>query len=137
MSTKWLDEFLETISGCWEWHSPAMQVGFRYIEPEPGDDCWEIWAYPAVQEIVGGKEDGETVWTGFNFDILAFLNEIEPEAAGLTTRIGGNPSEIMFEGRFCGKAFFLHVCLEPLEDVEATEILDIGGASGPVIREKE
>ena len=68
MSQKWLEELQEKVSNCWEWHSPALQIGFRYAKPDEGDDFWEIWAYPAVQEIVGGKEDGETVWSGFNFD---------------------------------------------------------------------
>ena len=78
MSREWLDELQEKVSNCWEWHSPAMQVMFRYVKPEPTDDFWEVWAYPAVQEIVGGKEDGETVWSGFNFDVLGFLNDFEP-----------------------------------------------------------
>jgi hypothetical protein len=28
-----------------------------------------------LQEIVGGKDDGETVWSGFNFDALELLSE--------------------------------------------------------------
>jgi hypothetical protein len=39
-----------------------------------------------VQEIVGGKDDGETVWAGFNFDVLEFLNELEPESLSFSTR---------------------------------------------------
>jgi hypothetical protein len=86
MSEKWLEELHEKVATCWECHSPALQIGFRYIQPDQADDSWEIWAYPAVQEIVGGKEDGETVWSGFNFDVLEFLNDFEPDAVGLSTR---------------------------------------------------
>src|SRR5438045_6882619 len=86
MSEKWLDEFQQKVANCWEWHSPAVQIGFRYIQPDQGDDFWEIWAYPAVQEIVGGKEDGETVWSGFNFDVLQFLTGFEPEEVAIRTR---------------------------------------------------
>lgn len=79
MSTKWLEDFQDKITSCWEWHSPALQIGFRYVKPEQGAAFWEIWTFPAVQEIVGGKEDGETVWSGFNFDILEFMTDFEPD----------------------------------------------------------
>jgi hypothetical protein len=137
MSKKWIEEVQEKVADCWEWHSPAMQVGFRIVRPDQGDHFWEVWAYPAVQEIVGGKEDGETVWSGFNFDVLRFLQGFEPEAVAITTRQHIHPSELTFEGKFRGKGLFLHLCLEPPEDVEATEILDLRGDGGPVIRDKE
>ena len=136
MSDEWLDEFLEKIAGCWEWHAPALQIGFRYARPDQGDDSWEVWAYPAVQEIVGGKEDGETVWSGFNFDVLGFLDGFEPEAVGISTGQPSQPPELTFEGRFRGQEVFLHLCLEPPEDAEATEIVDLSGNGGPVVRDK-
>jgi hypothetical protein len=61
MPNEWLEELQEQVANCWEWLSPALQISFRYIQPDQADDFWEIWAYPAVQEIIGGKEDGETV----------------------------------------------------------------------------
>jgi hypothetical protein len=137
MSKKWLDELMDKISDCWEWHSPALQIGIRYTKPDKGDDFWEIWAYPAVQEIVGGKEDGETVWSGFNFDVLQFLTDFDPEAVSISTPQHVHPSELTFEGKFRGKEVFLHLCLEPPEEAEATEIVDFSGNGGPVVREKE
>jgi hypothetical protein len=137
MSKKWLNELQEKVATCWEWHSPASQVGFRYAKPDQSDDFLEIWAYPAVQEIVGGKEDGETVWTGFNFDVLEFLKDFEPEAVGISTRQHVHPPELTFEGKFRGKGVFLHLCLEPPDEVEATEIVDLSGNGGPVVRDKD
>ena len=137
MSEKWLDELQEKVANCWEWHSPALQIGFRYAQPDQGDDFWEIWAYPAVQEIVGGREDGETVWSGFNFDVLEFLSDFESEAVGISTRQHVHPPELTFEGKFRGQAIFLHLCLEPPENAEATEIIDLSGSSGPVVRDRE
>ena len=136
MSNKWLDELQEMIVGCWEWHSPASQIEFRYVQSDPEDDFWEIWAYPSLQEIVGGKDDGETVWSGFNFDALEFLSEFEAEAVSFSTRQLAYPPELTFEGKFCGKYVFLHVCLEPPEDAEATEVIDLSGDGGPVVRDK-
>jgi hypothetical protein len=136
MSTKWLNELQEKVANCWQWHSPALQVIFRYARPDQDDDFWEVWAYPAMQEIVGGKEDGETVWSGFDFDILEFLTDFEPEAVSVSTRQPAHPSELTFEGEFRGRGVFLHLCLEPPEDAEATEILDLGGNGGPAVRDK-
>jgi len=114
-----------------------LQVTFRFVKPGKDDDFWEVWAYPAVQEIVGGKEDGETVWSGFNFDVLRFLQAFEPEAVAISTRQTVHPSELTFEGKFRGKGVFLHLCLEPPEDAEVTEIVDFSGSGGPVVRDKE
>jgi hypothetical protein len=136
MSKKWLEEFQEKISNCWEWHSLALQIGFRYAKPKEDGDYWEIWAYPALQEIVGGKEDGETVWSGFTFDVLQFLTDFEPEAVVVSTPPPGVSSELMFEGKFRGQGVSLHLCLEPPEDATATEIVDLGGEGGPVVRDK-
>ena len=136
MSNKWLDELREMIVGCWEWHSPASQIEFWYVQPDPDDDFWEIWAYPALQEIVGGKDDGETVWSGFNFDALEFLSKFEAEAVSFSTRQLAHPPELTFEGKFCGKYIYLHVCLEPPEDAEASEVIDVSGDGGPVVRDK-
>ena len=44
MSKKWLNELQEKVANCWTWHSPVLQIGFRYVKPEKGDDLWEIWA---------------------------------------------------------------------------------------------
>ena len=114
-----------------------MQVGLRYTKPDQAHDFWEVWVYPAVQEIVGGKEDGQTVWAGFNFDVLDFLSDFEPEAIGLSSRQLDSPSELTFEGKFRGQGVFLHLCLEPPDDAEATEIVDLRGDGGPVVRDKE
>lgn len=114
-----------------------MQIGFRYAKPDQDDDFWEIWAYPAVLEIVGGKEDGETVWSGFNFDVLEILTDFEPDSVGITTRQYVHPSELTFEGKFRGQGVFLHLGLEPPEDAGATEIVDFSGSGGPVVRDKE
>jgi hypothetical protein len=137
MSEKWLEELQEKVANCWEWRSPALQISFRYAKPDQDGDFWEVWAYPAVQEIVGGKEDGETVWSGFHFDVLAFLGDFEPEAIDISTRQHVHPSELTFEGKFRGQYVFLHLCLEPPDDAEVTEILDLSGNGGPAVRDKE
>src|SRR5262249_59913980 len=125
------------LASCGEWHAPALESGLRYTKPDQGGAFWKTGPCPAVQEIVGGKEDGETVWSGFNFDVLEFLNDFETDAVGISTRQPSHPSELTFEGKFRGQGVFLHLCLEPPEDAEATEIVDLSGDGGPVVRDKE
>jgi len=38
MSKKWLKELQEKVANCWEWHSRALQIGFRYAKPDQGDN---------------------------------------------------------------------------------------------------
>jgi hypothetical protein len=137
MSEKWLNDLQEKVADCWEWQSPALQIRFQYAPPDEGDDFWEVWAYAAVQEVVGGKEDGQTVWSGFHFDVLGFLADFEPDAVAVSTRQHAHPPELTFEGKFRGLGLLLHLCLEPPDDAEATEILDFSGDGGPVVRDKE
>src|SRR5438128_1001802 len=97
MANQWINQFMDAVSGCWEWHALALNIGFRCREPEDADDCWEIWAYPAVQEFVGGKDDGETVWSGFHFNLSVLLEEVEAEALSVSTRMANDPPELIVE----------------------------------------
>jgi hypothetical protein len=136
MAERWLRQFIETVSACWEWHALALHIGIQYREPEEKDDGWEVWVYPAVQEILGGKHDGETGWCGFNFDLSALSEELEDAHISLNARVGQEPSEALVEGKFRGQEVFLHLCLEPPEGVEATEIIDLTEPGGASVREK-
>jgi hypothetical protein len=136
MANRWLRSLLTAISDCWECHALSLHVGFQYRRPEDKDDCWEVWAYPAVQEIVGGENDGETVWSGFNFDLSQLLETLQTEHIGISTRMHPHPPEVTLEGGFQGKAVLLHLCLEPPEDAETTEILDLTEPDDAKVREK-
>ncbi len=135
MANTWIDRLMEAVSACWEWHALALHIAFQYREPGDTDDCWEVWVYPPVQEIVGGKNDGETGWSGFHFDLSGLLEEVDAEALNVSSAMDG-PPELVVEGKFRGKPVLLHVCLEPPEDVEATEIIDLTRPEGPSVSEK-
>ena len=111
--------------GCWQWHALDLQFGFRYRQPEDEADCWEVWAFPAVQEILGGTHQGETV----NFD-SEFLTEFEAEHVGVSTAVSPAPPELILRGKLWGKAVLLHVCLGLPEDLGATEIIDLREPGG-------
>ena len=121
--------------GRWQWHALNLQFDFRYRQPENEADCWEVWAFPAVQEILGGPHDdatGETV----NFD-SEFLTEFEAEHIGVSTAMSPDPLELILKGKLRGKAVLLHVSLEPPNDVGATEVIDLTAPGGSVVGETD
>ena len=68
MSKKWLHELLEKVTNCWEWHSLALHIGFRYAQPDPGDDCWEIWDSSSDKKTVWRRpRHGPVVWCGLPY----------------------------------------------------------------------
>ena len=136
MSNRWLRNVLAVVSNCWECHALSLHVEFQYRKPEDKDDCWEVWAYPSVQEIVGGENDGETVWSGFNFDLSQLLGALKADNLSISTRMDTHPPEVTMEGKFQGKALLLHLCLEPTEDAEANEVLDLTEQGNAKVREK-
>jgi len=137
MAERWLRQFIETVSDCWEWHALALHIGIQYREPQENEDGWEVWIYPAVQEILGGKNDGETGWCGFNFDVSALSVAFEDAQISISASMGQEPPKLFVEGKFRGQEVLLHVCLEPPEGVEATEIIDLTTPGGASVREKE
>jgi hypothetical protein len=100
----------------------VLQFGFCYRQPEGEADCWEVWAFPAVQELLGGTHEGKTV----SFD-SQFLTEFEAEHVGVSTAVSPAPPELILKGRLWDKAVLLHVCLGLPEDLGATEIIDLRG----------
>jgi hypothetical protein len=136
MASRWLHQLMATVGECWEWQALALQICFRSRKPAHKGDCLEVWVYPAVQEILGGQHDGETGWSGFHFDVSRLLEEFHAEQISVSTATEHDPPELTFEGKFRGRAVLLHVCLEPPEEVEATEIIDLTGPGDAKVREK-
>lgn len=135
--TEWLDSLMDAIAGCWEWHALGLRIGIRFHEPHDSHDSWEVWAFPAVQEIVGGQDDGKRSWAVFNFDVSHFLERFEARHLSVHAATPDYPSELVLGGRFGGAEALLHICLEPPPDAEPTELVDITGADGARIRDKD
>jgi hypothetical protein len=99
-------------------------------------DHWEVWAYPGVQEILGGRNDGGTVWSGFTVDVSVLLGELDAGQMSLSTAVAEEPPDLGIEGLYRGRAVLIHLCLEPPADVEATEILDLTRPGEAKVRRK-
>jgi hypothetical protein len=89
MRDRWVHRLLTAVAGCWDWHALALEIRMEVSEPQGQDGCWEVWAYPAVQEILGGERDGETGWTGFDFDVARLLRKLEGGHARISTAAQG------------------------------------------------
>jgi hypothetical protein len=77
------------------------------------------WRYPAPQ-----------------FDVDRLLEEFRVAHLSANSSVGQGPPELAVEGKFRSKELVLHVCLEPPEGVEATEIIDLTTPGGASVREK-
>jgi hypothetical protein len=137
MTTAWLDTLIEHLGSCWEWHALGLRIGVRYREPVDSQDSWEIWAFPAAQEIVGGQHDGQRSWSGFNFDISRLLEHFQGRHVSLHTATPEHPSELVLGGQFNGEEVLLHICLEPPTDAEAPEWSHATGQDAPMSRQRE
>jgi hypothetical protein len=93
---------------------------------------FEIRVYPSVVELVGGKDDGETVYQGFRVDLKALQEALVPlydevEEWELDNTIGQavdlpRPS-ITISAKLKGgdDTLTIHVCSYPPADAEPTE----------------
>lgn len=102
--------------------------------PGGKDQPWfEIRVYPSVVELLGGKDDGETVYQGFRVDLKALQEALFPlydevQEWELDNAIGQaddlpRPS-ITISGKLKGGGddiLTIHVCSHPPADAEPAE----------------
>jgi len=79
MSKKWLKELQEKVANCWEWHSPALNIGFRYAKPDQGDDFWEIYD----PHVVGKLAVDQILWTNALVDGVSLFEICDSDSQGL------------------------------------------------------
>ena len=127
-----MDQIMELVS------STFFDAGgsFKCIAswPEGSDRTWfEIRIFPAVVELVGGKNDGETVYQGFRVDLKALQEALFPlfdqieewEFDNVIGQADDLPRPaITISGTLKGdggNALTIHICPYPPEDAEVAE----------------
>ena len=78
------------------------------------------------QEVLGGEDDGKTVWTGFVFHTEKLLRAMMVEsisAASVCNECNPTPA-LVIRGRYRGHRLCLKVCLEPVPGSPVVEIID-------------
>ena len=111
----------------WSHHAPCNSISVE-VRHRPERNDWSIVVSPPYQEVVGGSQDGEKVWAGFDLDISGLLDEpgFEVDAMGAASYcVQCSPTPFVgFKGRFKGKPIFLRISLEPIPDSTALELVD-------------
>ena len=69
---EWVTAFIERIADLFEPLADEGRVGFDCHLSEEG---WTVGLYLGGTEIVGGPEDGESRYAGFQFDLLPLLDQ--------------------------------------------------------------
>lgn len=124
---RWVQRLLKLIAKYWRHHGPCNSIHFdaRYL---PDSLVWEVEASPAFQEVFGGEQDGQQVWTGFIFEAGEFSREtglwlqdfaVASQCAACCPR-----PKMMMKGKFRGHNVFVTIALEPQKGTAPAELLD-------------
>jgi hypothetical protein len=124
---RWVQKLFTLIEKHWRHHGPCNSIR---LEAHYSSDsmAWEVEAAPAFQEIFGGEQDGQRVWTGFVFEAGEFSKEtglwlqdfaVASQCAACCPR-----PKMMMKGKFRGHNVFVTIRLEPEKGTPATELLD-------------
>jgi hypothetical protein len=124
---RWVRRLVKLIEKHWRHHGPCNSIHFdaRY---SPDSLAWEIEAAPAYQEILGGEQDGQQVWTGFIFEAGEFSKEtglwLQNFAVASQCAACCPCPKMMLKGKFRGHNVFVTIALEPQKGSEPAELLD-------------
>lgn len=128
---EWQEEFHTLIQESWENHGLCRTIMLLW-DYEESKSIWHILATPPFQEVLGGKEDGEKVWTGFEFRLNNFIKSLskienssldEFAVASVCAECNKIP-KIVFIGKYKGNLFHLDIWLEPHENSPVSETID-------------
>jgi hypothetical protein len=124
----WLDELLGSVCEACVNEVKGRMSGLSCRWAEPENNQWGTWLLevaPAVVEISGGKQDGETVFDFVDVDLLALpmcLDEVEwfnydPDY--------GNTPHLSLGGKYRKQEVVVQVFFEPFEGDAPQTIFDV------------
>jgi hypothetical protein len=122
---RWPEKVFDQLDKALEWQSPGT-ISWRFHE----DENW-LRLGPSVVEVVGGAEDGETVYPFFSLNI-SHLIEVFDELPALLWNTMSN--EFSLEGKIDGEDVWITMSREPFDDEEPQDVLD---PKGGIIRKKK
>jgi hypothetical protein len=124
MPMRWVEKVLDQLDQSLEWQSPGA-LSWRFHE----DENWLRLA-PSVVELVGGADDGESVYSFFSLNISHLIEIFDqlPEMLWNT-----RSDEFSLEGKINGEDAWITLSREPFDDEEPQNVLDPKGG----IREKK
>lgn len=121
------DDLRRVIQRHWTHHAPCNSFSVE-VTYRPDRSDWAILIAPGLQEVVGGSQDGQRIWSGFDINITELLDEpeFEVDAVGMASHcVQCCPLPFVgFKGRYKGKPCFLRISLEPIPDSQPLELVD-------------
>lgn len=120
-----ITDFKQAVERHWHHHAPCRHLLWR----ENGEgDSFQVEVAPVYQEVVGGNQDGMTVWSGFRFDLSGFLAERGVLAEGVVAASYcvecSETPYVGIKGTYLGKPFGLRLHLEPIPGTPPVEVID-------------
>lgn len=115
---QWVDLFLEQLQGAIEGHAPGS-ISWRFNSDEN-----ELRIAPGLVELVGGAQDGETVFPTYWLDISQVIEVFDaPPQVHWNTL----DNEICIEGLIAGEEAWIIFARDPFDDDDPRDILDPKG----------
>ena len=121
----WFARFTRLLERSWKHHGPCTNLHVSSaFDSDSGE--WAILAAPVFQEVLGGEDDGKTVWTGFVFNTEKLLRAMVVESISAASVCNQcNPTAaVVIRGRYRGDRITLKVLLEPVPGSPVVEIMD-------------
>jgi hypothetical protein len=119
--------FRQAVEMHWQHHGNCRHLLWSIQKPD-GKEEWQIEVAPIYQEVLGSKDDGMKVWTGFEFNLSGFFGEPGVFALGFGAAsycIDCCPTPFIgVRGRYHGQPFMMKLHLEPIADSDPVEIID-------------
>lgn len=115
---QWVDLFLEQLQGAIEGHAPGS-ISWRY-NPEEN----ELRVAPGLVELVGGAEDGETVFPTYGLDVSHVIQVFDEPPVVLWNTMD---NELCMEGLIAGEEAWVIFSREPFDDDDPRDVLDPKG----------
>lgn len=133
-----IDGFKHAVERHWRHHAPCNHLLWQVND---GDDGWQIEVAPVYQEVVGGDQDGQRVWSGFDLDVSDLLAERGMlaacvHAASFCTQCAETP-HVGVRGTYLGRPFNLRIHLEPVPGTLPVEVIDTIKMQVRDIKEKQ
>lgn len=118
----WVEKFLDQLDLSLEWQSLGT-LAWRFYE----DEGW-LQIAPASLEVVGGADDGETVFPFFSLHVAKLIEVFDDVPDMLWTTMDG---EFSLEGKIDGHDAWVTIHEAPFEDDIPLDILDPNGGIRP------
>lgn len=128
---KWLKPLVESVGDSCVCEVRGRMTGFSIYWSKPSNNGWGVWLVdvaPAPIELVGGANDGETVFDPVDVDLLSLPRALDSIVVCAYHAATPNESaHFVLEGAKGKREVAVRIWLEPLVDDEPDMVYDICG----------